>query len=163
RPVFGGEFAVVEQSNQTQLGFISIADSEKLERLLSALATMVSDSIYRFDHSNIPFALYGDPLKPFQRPYFFRVENTLVLANSQSLLSEYRRDLRRVHVLTNTLGFKNSERIQGNEANVTCFIRTSTTLSIMSNLQNGNYHANFHNHKDLKYQDFYSWSIHSAG
>lgn len=163
RPVFGGEFAVVEQSNQTQLGFISIADSEKLERLLSALATMVSDSIYRFDHSNIPFALYGDPLKPFQRPYFFRVENTLVLANSQSLLSEYRRDWRRVHVLTNTLGFKNSERIQGNEANVTCFIRTSTSSSIISNLLKANYRTHFRDQKDFGYQDFYSWSIQIAG
>src|SRR5690606_10317109 len=163
RPVFGREFAVVEQSNQTQLGFIAIADSQKLEPLLSALATNVSDSIYRFDHSNIPFALYGDPLKHFQRPYFLRVENTLVLANSQNLLAEYRRDWQRAHVLTNTLGFKNSERIQGNEANITCFIRTSTSSSIISNLLKADYRANFRNQKDFGYQDFYSWSIQIAG
>jgi len=163
RPIFGREFALAEQSNQAQLAFISIADSSKFDTFISSIATRVSDSLYRFDHSNIPFALYGDPLKPFQRPYFLRVENILVLANYQSLLTEYQRDWRRVNLLTNTLGFKNSERIQGNEANITCFVRTSTSSSMISNLLKTAYRESFRDKNNFGYQEFYSWSIQLAG
>lgn len=163
RPIFGKEFALVEQSNQAQLAFISVADSNQLDAFLSSIATHISDSLYRFDHSNIPFALYGDPLKSFQRPYFLRIANILVLANYESLLSEYQRDWRRVNLLTNTLGFKNSERIQGNEANITCFIRTSTSSSIINNLLKPDFRESFRDKKDFGYQDFYSWSIQIAG
>ncbi|HLT86740.1 MAG TPA: hypothetical protein VKZ57_04060 [Sphingobacterium sp.] len=163
RPIFGGEFALVEQSNQTELAFISVADSVKLDAFISSIATRVSDSLYRFDHSNIPFALYGDPLKSFTRPYFLRVRNILVLANYQSLLTEYRRNWERVHLLTNTLGFKNSERIQGNEANITCFVRTNASSSIISNLLKASYRKSFRDKDNFGYQDFYSWSIQIAG
>lgn len=163
RPIFGQEFALVEQSNQTDLAFISIADSTKLDAFIASMATSVSDSIYRLDHSNIPFALYGDPLKSFTRPYILRVENILVLANYQSLLTEYRRDWKNVNLLTNTLGFKNSERIQGNEANITCFLRTGTSSSIISNMLKATYRKNFRDKDDFGYQDFYSWSIQIAG
>lgn len=163
RPAFGQEFALVEQSNQTQLAFISVADPALLDAVIPAIATKIADSLYRFDHSNIPFALYGDPLRSFSRPYFLRVENTLVLANNQSLLTEYRRNWRRVNLLTNTLGFKNSERIQGNEANVTCFTRTSTSSSIIGNMLKSPYRDHFLDKTNFGYQDFYSWSIQIAG
>ncbi|NGM64885.1 PQQ-like beta-propeller repeat protein [Sphingobacterium sp. SGR-19] len=162
-PIFGHEFALVEQSNQTELAFISVADSTKLDAFISSIATRVSDSLYRFNHSNIPYALYGDPLKSFTRPYFLRVRNILVLANYQSLLVEYRRDWGRVNLLTNTLGFKNSERIQGNEANITCFIRTSASSSMISNLLKASHRESFRDKNNFGYQDFYSWSIQIAG
>ncbi len=162
-PIFGHEFALVEQSNQTELAFISVADSTKLDAFISSIATRVSDSLYRFDHSNILYALYGDPLKSFTRPYFLRVGNILVLANYQSLLTEYQRDWRRVNLLTNTLGFKNSERIQGNEANITCFVRTSASSSIISNLLKASHRESFRDKNNFGYQDFYSWSIQIAG
>lgn len=162
-PVFGREFALVEQSNQTELAFISVADSSKIDALIASIASKVSDSIYRFNYSNIPFALYGDPLKPFTRPYFLRIENVLVLANYQSLLAEYRHNWKNKNLLTNTLGFKNSERIQGNEANVTCFVRTSTSSSIISSVLKARYRKKFRSKTDYGYQDFYSWSIQIAG
>ncbi|PRD47932.1 NHL repeat-containing protein [Sphingobacterium haloxyli] len=163
RPSFGGEFALVEQSNRTELAFISVADSTKLNAFISSMATRVSDSLYRLDHSNIPYALYGDPLKSFTRPYLLRVGNILVLANHQSLLTAYQRDWRNANLLTNTLGFKNSERIQGNEANITCFVRTSASSSTISNLLKSAYRKSFRDKNDFGYQDFYSWSIQIAG
>lgn len=163
RPVFGNEFAFVEQSNQTELAFIKVADSTRLDEIILSIATKVADSLYRFDHSNIPFALYGDPLKSFTRPYFLRIENILVLANHQNLLTAYRRDWERINLLNNTLGFKNAERIQGNEANITYFTRTEGASSIISNLLKTSYRQDFRNKDNFGYQDFYSWSMQIAG
>ncbi|PRD54518.1 hypothetical protein [Sphingobacterium gobiense] len=163
RPIFGREFALVEQSNQTELAFISVADSTKLDAFISSMATRISDSLYRLDHSNIPYALYGDPLKSFTRPFFLRVGNILVLAKYQSLLTAYQRDWRGANLLTNTLGFKNSERIQGNEANITCFVRTSASSATINNLLKSAYSKSFRDKNDFGYQDFYSWSIQIAG
>lgn len=163
RPVFGNEFAFVEQSNQSELAFITVSDSTRLDEIISSIATRIADSLYRFDHSNIPFALYGDPLKSFTRPYFLRVNNILVLANHQSLLTEYRRAWQRINLLTNTLGFKNAERIQGNEANITYFVRTEGASSIISNLLKASFRQDFRDTDNFGYQDFYSWSVQIAG
>lgn len=162
-PAFGNEFAFVEQSNQTELAFIAVDDAARLDEIISSIATRVADSLYRFDHSNIPFALYGDPLKSFIRPYFLRVNNILVLANYQSLLTEYRRAWKQINLLINTLGFKNAERIQGNEANITYFIRTEGASSIISNLLKASFRQDFRDKANFGYQDFYSWSIQIAG
>ncbi|TYP96179.1 hypothetical protein BC792_10778 [Sphingobacterium allocomposti] len=163
RPAFGREFAVVEQSNQTTLAFVVLADTAAWRQAAAPIVSEVADSIYRFNHANIPYALFGDPLKAFSRPYFIRLKNILVLANHQSLLHTYQQDWRRSDLLINTLGFKNFERIQGNEANITYFLRTRTAAGTVSNLLKPAYAKNFQDKDNFGYQDFYSWSVQISG
>ncbi|MFD1768282.1 hypothetical protein [Sphingobacterium suaedae] len=162
-PLFGDEFAVVEQSNQTELAFLALRDTSGWKQLASNLVSEIEGSLYRFDYANIPYALFGDPLKLFSRPYFFRIGQTLVLANNQSVLQGYRRDWEQVNLLINTIGFKNFERIQGNEANVTYFLRTRTASNLISNLLKREYSIGFRDKADFGYQDFYSWSVQISG
>ncbi|TDS16118.1 PQQ-binding-like beta-propeller repeat protein [Sphingobacterium paludis] len=163
RGIFGNEFAVLEQSNQTSIGFITLNDSSALSKNIDKIASEVGDSIFRFDYANIPYALFGDPLKSFSRPYFVRLGNTIALANSMSLLQNLRQDWRRENLLINTLGFKNFEKIQGNEANITYFQRTRTSATLLNNLLKPAFSRNFQNEDDFGYQDFYSWSAQISG
>ncbi|KGE15547.1 PQQ-binding-like beta-propeller repeat protein [Sphingobacterium deserti] len=163
RPIFGNEFALLEQSNQTMIGFIALSDSSELSKNIRKIASETGDSIFRFDQSNIPYALFGDPLKSFIRPYFVRIGNTIALANSQSLLQNLRQDWRRENLLINTIGFKNFEKIQGNEANITYFQRTRTSAAILNNILKPAFNTNYKNEDDFGYQDFYSWSAQISG
>ncbi|MCT1525256.1 hypothetical protein [Sphingobacterium hotanense] len=159
----GGDFAVVEQNNSDYLGFISIQDSSKFLDVLSDVAESVGDSTYRFRYSNIPYRFYGEGLKAFSRPYFKRIDGIIVMANHQSTLQEYAQKWRRKDLLIGTLGFKNYEKIQGNEANVTVFLNTKNASSFLINNLETAYSKNFRNNKEYGLQEFYSWSLQLTG
>jgi len=163
RPVFGNEFAVVEQRNQTELAFIALSDSSLFEKNKEKFASEDGDSIFRLDYSNILYALYGEPLKSFARPYFIRLEDIIVLSNHQSVLRQYQADWERANLLVSTIGFKNFERIQGNEANVTYFIRTRSSSSIISNTLKPTFSSLFRDTENYGFEDFYSWSMQLSG
>lgn len=161
--IFGNEFAIVEQSNQTELAFISLQDSALLSKTISKFATQAADSIFRFEQADILYTLYGDPFKTYSRPYFIIVNNTLVLSNSVNVLQAYKRDWSRINLLINSIGFKNFERIQGNEANITYFSRTRTSSRLISNLLKKSFSSLYQDTKNYGYQDFYSWSFQASG
>ena len=163
RTIFANEFAVVEQSNRTKLAFIALQDTTKANVLKNKLSTRVADSIYRFDNSNIPYMVYGDPMKPFSRPYFICINNILVLSNHLSLLRTYQKDFEDDNLLINTLGYKNFERTQGNEANITYFLRTEKSGSILNRLLKPAFYKIFNDTDNYGYKDFYSWSIQISG
>ncbi|WP_085472215.1 PQQ-binding-like beta-propeller repeat protein [Sphingobacterium psychroaquaticum] len=161
--ILGSEFAVVEQSNQAELLFIRLKNKSTITSRLARLASAVTDSIQRFDQSNILYSLLGDPAKAFPRPYFTQIGDVLVLANSLQTLQEYQKDWRRANLLVGTLGFKNFEKIQGNEANITYFLRMRTSSSLIQRLLKPAYQKTFTNKDNYGYQDFFSWSFQISG
>lgn len=159
----GLEFALIEQSNQTHMGYISLADTNSWNRLKHELFEVSGDSIYRFKNSNLLYAFYGDAFKVFPRPYVTQVGHVLVIANSSNTLREYQKDWKNRNLLTGTLGFKNFEKLQGNEANITLFVHTKNANSKILNSLPQHYQKNFRNNDNFGYQDFYSWSAQLSG
>ncbi|MGO1243366.1 MAG: hypothetical protein ACTMH4_04735 [Sphingobacterium sp.] len=163
RPIFSNEFALIEQSNRTTLAFITLADTTKSNILKEKLSTRVADSIYRFDNSNIPYMVFGDPLKSFSRPYFICLENTLIISNHLSLLRTYQKDMKTDQRLINTVGFKNFEKTQGNDANITYFLRTEKSGNVLYRLLKPSFYKVFRDKANYGYNDFYSWSMQISG
>ena len=161
--VLGHEFSIIELNNRNYIGFVSIRDTDRLHQIIEDMAQPIGDSVYRFRNSNLLYAHYGDALKPFQRPYFTIVDDVIVMSNYQSTLSDYLRSWDRKDLLTGTLGFKNFERLQGNEANVTFFLQTSNARNTLLNVLNPEYAKNFRNTDNYGYRDFYSWSAQLSG
>ncbi|WP_140937561.1 PQQ-binding-like beta-propeller repeat protein [Sphingobacterium lumbrici] len=160
----GLEFALIEQSNQTYMGYISLADTNSWNRLKKLeLFEDAGDSIYRFKNSNLLYAFYGDAFKVFPRPYVMQISNILVVANSSNTLREYQKDWKNRNLLTGNLGFKNFEKLQGNEANITFFVHTKNANSKILNSLPQHYQKNFRNNDNFGYQDFYSWSAQLSG
>src|SRR5690606_31887169 len=121
------------------------------------------DDIYRFRNGNILYALYGEPFKNMSRPYVSRVDDVLVISNSSNQLRNYLNDFRRKDLLTGTLGFKNFEKLQGNEANVTLFVHNKNAFSKILNSLPRHYQASFRDKENFGFQDFYSWSVQLSG
>jgi len=163
RPFFGNEFAVVEQRNRTELAFIALSDTASFFRNITDFATEDRDSIFRFDRSGILYAQYGDPLKAFSRPYFVRLGGMIVAASHKNTLQQYRRDWARGDLLVGTLGFRNFERIQSYEANVTCFVRTRSAAGIIADVLKPEFRQAFLDGQNFGYADFYAWSVQISG
>ena len=158
-----GNFAVAEQSNSDYLGFVTIQDSSKLDDIINNIAENVSDSTYRFRYANIPYRYFGDGMKAFSRPYFVRINDMLVMANQLSTVQEYIRKWKNKDFLIGSLGFKNYEQIQGNEANVTFFINTKNGENFINNTLKSEYGRKFRDDEEYGFKDFYSWSLQLSG
>lgn len=159
----GDEFAFVEASNQTYIGFIRQKDSVAWRDLRNQFLDNTSDSIARFKKSHVLYTHFGDVFKEFPRPYLTVVDSIVVLANSSQALRAYRDNWNHRNLLIGTLGFKNFEKLQGNEANITFFLHTGNANSKITNSLPAHFQRNFRDKENYGFQDFYSWSAQLSG
>lgn len=160
---FGDEFAFVETANQNYIGFIHRKDSLAWNALREGFLETVNDSIARFKTSNVLYNHLGDAFKEFARPYLTVVDSVIVVANSSQTLRTYRHDWSRRNLLIGTLGFKNFEKLQGNEANVTFFLHTGNANNKILNSLPSHFQRNFRDKENFGFHDFYSWSAQFSG
>ena len=156
-------FAQVEQVNQTLIAFIGVSDTTVWKEVANRILEDSDDNIYRFKNANVPYALYGEAFKNMSRPYVARIDDVLVLSNSSNELRQYLSDYHRKDLLTGTLGFKNFEKLQGNEANVTLFVHNKNSFSKILYSLPEHYQKKFRDKENYGYQDFYSWSVQLSG
>lgn len=159
----GTEFALIEKDNQTNIGFITIADSSLLQNIKTELFENAEESILRFKNNDVLYNLYGDAFRAFRRPYVILITNILIFANSSSTLDTYQNDWKSRNLLIGNLGFKNFEKVQGNEANITLFVHTKNANSKIVNSLPSKYRSNFRDKDNFGFQDFYSWSMQLSG
>lgn len=159
----GDAFGFVETANQNYIGFIHRKDSLAWEKFQQAYMETVNDSISRFKTSQVLYNHFGDAFRAFTRPYLTVVDSIIVVANSAQTLRIYRDDWSRRNLLIGTLGFKNFEKLQGNEANVTFFVHTSNAYNKILNSLPTHFQRNFRDKENFSFQDFYSWSAQFSG
>lgn len=161
--LLGDDIAFVETSGNSFLGFVKLKEKDAWSALEKEFLENSSDSIYRFKSSGLLYAQYGDVFKEFPRPYITKVNDVLILANSSRTLKDYQDAFKERDFLTGTLGFKNFEKLQGNEANVTFFVHTKNANSKILNSLSQPFQDNFKDKENYGYQDFYSWSVQLSG
>ncbi|MFD2742502.1 MULTISPECIES: outer membrane protein assembly factor BamB family protein [Sphingobacterium] len=159
----GSGFAVAELNNGDNLGFLSLRDSTALDGMLSDLAEDVGNGLYRLKYENLLYAYYGDAFQIFPRPYFTIIDDVVVFANQSATVSNYLSQWQNSDLLVGTLGFKNYERMQGDEANVTFFLHTKNASRMLSNNLIRPLAQNLRDSKAYGYQDFYAWSAQLMG
>ena len=158
-----GNFALIEQTNQTNIGFIALKDSSTWNTIKNSLTEEYNDDIRRFKTNQLLYATLGDAFKTFSRPYVTIVDHILVVANSSSVLEYYLQDYNKKNLLTGTIGFKNFEKLQGNEANITLFVHNKNASSKITNSLTSHYTRNYRDKENYGFQDFYSWSVQLSG
>ncbi len=161
--LLGDEISFIETVSSSYIGFVKLNKKESWQDLEKHFLENLQDSIYRFKSSGLLYQQFGDLFKEFPRPYVTVVDDVLVVANSSRTLSDYRDDFERRDFLTGTLGFKNFEKLQGNEANVTLFIHGRNANSKILNSLNLPFQTNYKDKDNFGFQDFYSWSLQLSG
>lgn len=161
--LLGNDIAFVETTGNNFLGFITLKEKNIWSTLEDKFLENLEDSIYRLKSSGLLYRQYGDLFEEFPRPYLTKVNDVLVLANSSRTLKDYRDAFEQRDFLTGTLGFKNFEKLQGNEANVTLFVHTKNANTKILNSLTLPFQNNFKNKENYGFQDFYSWSVQLSG
>src|SRR5690606_31498072 len=69
----------------------------------------------------------------------------------------------RKNLLVGTLGFKNFEKLQSYEANVTLFIHSKNAQQKIVNALTRPFQDNYRNTTNYGFSDFYSWSVQLSG
>ncbi|SKC10236.1 hypothetical protein SAMN05660841_04247 [Sphingobacterium nematocida] len=161
--LLGNDIAFVETTGSNFIGFIKLQEKNAWSTLEDRFLENLEDSVYRFKSSGLLYRQYGDLFEEFPRPYLTKVNDVIVIANSSRTLKDYRDAFGQRDLLTGTLGFKNFEKLQGNEANVTFFVHTKNANSKILNSLTPPFQDNFKDKENYGYQDFYSWSIQLSG
>lgn len=159
----GDNFALVEQSNGTLMGFITITDPEEFKESAKHVFSVSSDSLYRFNYSNLLYSYYGDPFYEFSRPFAMILDSVLVVANHTSTLQEFQNLWKRNNLLNGTLEFKNFEKIKSNEANITYFVHTKNSHNLLRRSLKNEINKIYNDKENFGFQDFYSWSFQLSG
>ncbi|MDQ1149016.1 hypothetical protein QE382_001000 [Sphingobacterium zeae] len=162
-PIFNDEFALAELDNQDAIGLISISDSTQFADNLKKFSTAVGDSIYQFKYSNLLYALFGEPFKSFNRPYFTVVDNIMVIASRTGILRDYRESFREKQFLSGTAIFKNHAALQNSRSNVTFYLEPKAGKSTILNNLKTEFAKNFRDEEEYGFQNFYSWSYQLSG
>ena len=161
---FGNHMALIKQSNGVELAYLSIRDSSAFSREMGKGASEVEEGgIFRLDHSNLLYILYGDFFKNFSRPYFAQVDDVLVFANNLTSLRQYLRQLDSKQLLIGDVGFQNMQSIQGNDASLTFFRHTKNVETLQNRNLKEPFLSIYRNTDNYGYQDFYSWSFQLSG
>ncbi|NGM60600.1 hypothetical protein G5B30_01600 [Sphingobacterium sp. SGG-5] len=161
--LLGNAFACIETANQNTIGFIQLTDTVTWKDFAQTYLEKTNDTIFRFKTSDLLYKKLGDVFQPFQRPYLTVIGDVLILANSSNILKAYRDDWNRKNLLIGTLGFKNFEKLQSYEANVTLFIHSKNAQQKIVNALTRPFQDNYKNTTNYGFSDFYSWSVQLSG
>ncbi|MFC0321040.1 MULTISPECIES: hypothetical protein [Olivibacter] len=160
---WGNEFASIELTTRETLGIIKVKDSLIFERNMEKLTTAVTEDIRRFDNSNLLYYSFGDPMLPFQRPYFTLINNYLICANTISTLQQLRKQYEEKQLLINTIPFIEFSRLQANKSNVTFFIHNENAKLNIKRLLKPAFEKVYNDTANFNFKDFQAFSFQLSG
>jgi len=162
-PEWGDEFAIVELPNRESFGIIKIKDSLAFSTAIQRISTPYPENLYRLNHSNILYYSFGDPLKPFSRPYYLLIDNYFIFSNHTGTLRRYKADYDQRNMLTNTPDYAEFDRLQANEANVSVFVHNKNGAGTIARQLKAPFESAYSDDDNFGYGQFYAWSLQLSG
>lgn len=157
------EFASIELNTRETLGIIKLKDSVAFEEATAKITSAVAEHIRRFDNSNLLYYSFGDPMLPFQRPYFTLVSNYLICANTISTLQQFRKQYEQKQLLINTIPFIEFSRLQANKSNVTFFIHNENAKLNIKRLLKPTFEKAYNDTTNFNFKNFQAFSYQLSG
>jgi len=136
-PKLGNEFLVFETAEGEKLALLKLNNGPALDASLQQLSSKASEFIRRFNYSNVFYYCYGDPMRPFVKPYFQIFDNMLVLANSQGAITRYMDSYKASRFLNKIKDFKEHDQLVATSSNISFFAENkNSSRQIRSSLKN---------------------------
>lgn len=160
---WSNEFASIELNTRENIGIVKLKDSLHFMESIDKISTGVSDEIRRFDNSNLLYYSFGDPMLPFQRPYFTVVNNYMICANTISTLQQFRKQHEQKELLINTIQFLEFNKLQANKANVSFYVNNNNSRNTLNRQLKPVYRKSYTDTVNFDYKSFYAFSFQLAG
>jgi len=157
-PLLGNEFVSLETANRERLAIIKVRNGRNVNFSLQLISTAFNEQISHFDHSNIPYYFFGDPLKYFSRPYYAVVDNYLVLSNSAGAVQQYLNAYNKQDFLLNTSEFSDYNQLLANQSNILYFVNSRNSENIARASLKKSY-SSMLNDDNYGLKDFYGLSF----
>ncbi len=152
--LWANELAVLQLSSTEKLSVIALKDGRKMGFLLEEMSSAVTETLRRFNDSNMLYYYFGDPLKPYIRPYFSIIDNYLIVANNASILQRFTDNYSTDKLLYKTPEFADFSQFTANQSNISYFIHSKNSKLIYGNDLRSNY-AGLFTGTSKSYTDFY--------
>jgi len=157
-PKLGNEFLVFETAEGEKLGLLKLNDGPGTEASLQQLSSNASTFIRRINYSNLFYYCYGDPMRPFVKPYFQIFDNMLVLANSQGAISRYMENYKAGKFLNKQKDFKEHEQLVASSSNISFFAENKNSSRQIRSTLKDRYAALFKD-SESGLSNFYGLSV----
>jgi len=157
KKLWANEFAVLQLASNEKLAVLNVTNGMQMKFLLESLSSGYTETIRRFNDSNILYYYFGDPLKSFSKPYFAVIDNYLIAANNVSAVEEFLKDYTTDKLLYKSGGFSEFNQLVANQSNITFFIHNKNSTGILNNVLKKNY-AQLFNSENSGYKNFYGLS-----
>ncbi|MGK6353035.1 hypothetical protein [Parapedobacter sp. DT-150] len=162
-PEWDDEFAVVELANRENVAVIKVKDSRSFSSVIQRISTRYPENMHRLNHSNLLYYSFGDPLKPFTRPYFLLIDAYMICANHASTLRQFEAAYSTGKTLASTIGYINFNALQANKANVSLFVHNENAGNTIARGLKPPFETAYMDTTNFGYQRFYGWSVQLSG
>lgn len=155
--LWGNEFITFQLSTQEKLAAIKVSNGQKLQFFMEPISSVYSETIRRLDYPNLLYFYFGDPFRPFSKPYFTIIDNQLIVANSPGTVQRFINNYTAEKLLYKNSKFIEFNQLIADQSNVLLFVHLNNSRSnIKSNLKT-TFFKSF-NSDQFKLRNFYGIS-----
>jgi hypothetical protein len=133
-PLFDKEFVVIENAYREKFAIIKVTNGRNLNFKLQLISNAVNESVSQLNYSNIFYYYFGDPLKPFIKPYFGVVDNYLIVANTPGIIRNYISQYENEGLLANSDAFRQFDQLVANRSNILYFVNQRNSKNIIRSM-----------------------------
>ncbi|QNL50358.1 hypothetical protein H8S90_01650 [Olivibacter sp. SDN3] len=157
------EFASVELNTRENIGIVKLKDSSDFVKMIEKISSPAAENMRRFDNSNLLYYSFGDPMLPFQRPYFTIINNYMVCANTISTLQQYRKQYEEQRLLVNTLPYLAFNKLRSDKSNISFFINNENAARNLRRTLQVPFEKAYSDTSAFDYKNFYAFSYQLSG
>lgn len=143
KPQWEKEFVSVENYFGEKFVIIKLKNGSKVNFTLQLISRQINEQISQVNYSDIFYYYFGEPLKPYSKPYFAVTDNYLILANTPGIISNYLSEYQNDRFLINTESFKQYDQLVANQSNILYFVHTKNSKRKISSSLKRRYSAAF--------------------
>ena len=103
--LWSNEFITFQLSTQEKYGAIKLTNGEQMGFVLEPLSDQYTDKIKKLRYADILYTYFGDPFKPFQKPYYTILDNYLIFSNSAVSMQHFLNSYTKERVLYKTKSY----------------------------------------------------------
>ncbi len=156
---FKNEIMTFQLSTGERLGAIAFKNGDKISQILLELGESQDNEIGIFKEDNIPYALFGDAFKRFNRPYFILKDNYLIFTPNASTLRNYIDNYTNGKLLTQDVAYSKFRNEFPSDASIVYFYNLQSGKELLRRDLKPSVYKQFNQENSWKDYSFFTYQM----
>jgi hypothetical protein len=153
------QFITFQLNSGEKFGAIDLNNGDKVNQLLLDLSAEYAPNIRIFKDSNIPYSLFGEPFKKFERPFFTVIDNYLVMANNASSIQVFLNSYNNSKLLVNSTDYIRFRDQISSSATICFYVNNKNSNDIFGRNLKAPYFKHYQSSNGLKEFDAFCYQL----